>query len=107
MLHLGMGRAQDASAFSPQLQLRPGGSYASEGILARRRWRRGEQSQLLKAEVVLAISLVLYGGGFSLQLHNINSSPQSVYVHAVLGGDGPRWQPLNGADHHALLARRQ
>ncbi len=26
---------------------------------------------------------------FSLQLHNINSSLQSVYVHAVLGGDGP------------------
>jgi hypothetical protein len=63
--------------------------------------------QLPKAEVVLAVSLVLYGDGFSLQLHNINSSFQSVYVHAVLGGDRPRWQPLNGADCHALLAGRQ
>ncbi len=63
--------------------------------------------QIPKVEVVLAISLVLYGGGFSLQLNNINSTLQSVYVHAVLGGDGPRWQPLNGADRHALLARCQ
>jgi hypothetical protein len=38
---------------------------------------------------------------FSSQLHNINSFQQSVYVHAVLGGGGPRWQPLNGADRHA------
>jgi hypothetical protein len=44
---------------------------------------------------------------FSLQLHNINSFLQSVFVFAVLGGGGPRWQPLNGADRHALLARRQ
>jgi hypothetical protein len=44
---------------------------------------------------------------FSLQLHNINSSLQSVYVHAVLGGGGPRCQPLNSADRHALLVRRQ
>jgi hypothetical protein len=55
----------------------------------------------------LAVSLVLYGGAFSLQLNNINSTLQSVYVHAVLGGDGPRWHPLNGADRHALLARCQ
>jgi hypothetical protein len=44
---------------------------------------------------------------FSLQLQHINSSLHSVYVHAVLGGDGPRWQPLNGADRHAILVRRQ
>jgi hypothetical protein len=44
---------------------------------------------------------------FSLQLHNINSSLQSVYIHAVFKGDGPRWQPLNGADRQALLARCQ
>ncbi len=42
-----------------------------------------------------------------MQLHNINSSLQSVPVHAVLGGGWPRWQPLNGADRHALWARRQ
>jgi hypothetical protein len=44
---------------------------------------------------------------FSLQLQNINSSLQSVYVHAVLGGGAPRWHPLNSADRHALLARFQ
>jgi hypothetical protein len=42
-----------------------------------------------------------------MHLHNINSPLQSVLVHAVLGGDGPRWQPLNGAGRHALLTRRQ
>jgi hypothetical protein len=57
--------------------------------------------------VVLTDSLVLYSGSFSLQLHYVNSLQQSVYIHAVLGGDGPRWQPLNGADRHALLARRK
>jgi hypothetical protein len=36
-----------------------------------------------------------------------NSSLQSVIVHAVLGGDGPRWQPLNSAGRHPLLAKRQ
>jgi hypothetical protein len=35
ILRLGMGRAQDATEFSPQLQLHPGAGYASEGILAR------------------------------------------------------------------------
>jgi hypothetical protein len=30
-----------------------------------------------------------------------------VPVHAALGGGWPRWQPLNGADSHALWARRQ
>jgi hypothetical protein len=39
--------------------------------------------------------------------YTTNSLLQSVYVHAVLGGGGPRWQPFNGADHHVLLARRQ
>ncbi len=28
-------------------------------------------------------------------------------VHAALGGGWPRWQPLNGADRHALWARCQ
>ncbi len=28
-------------------------------------------------------------------------------VHAALGGGWPWWQPLNGADCHALWARRQ
>jgi hypothetical protein len=42
---------------------------------------------------------------FSLKLQHINSSLQSVYVQTVPGGDGLRWQPLNGADYHALLAR--
>jgi hypothetical protein len=58
-------------------------------------------------EVVLAASLAQNGAGFSSHLHNINSSLQSVIVHAALGGDGPRWQPLNGAGRHPLLARRQ
>ncbi len=31
----------------------------------------------------------------------------SVSVHAAFGDGGPRWQPLNGADRHALLARCQ
>jgi hypothetical protein len=44
---------------------------------------------------------------YSQQLHNINSPLQSVFVHTVLGGGGPRRQPLNGSDRHALLARRQ
>ncbi len=44
---------------------------------------------------------------YSQQLHNINSLLQSVFVHAVLGGGGPRRQPLNDSDSHALLARRQ
>jgi hypothetical protein len=41
------------------------------------------------------------------QLHNINSSFQSVIFHAVPGGGGPRRWPLNSSDRHALLARRQ
>ncbi len=49
-------------AFSPQLRLHPGGGYAGVG-LARWQQRRGEWSQLPKAEVDLAVSLVLYGGG--------------------------------------------
>ncbi len=69
--------------------------------------RRGEWPQLPQAEVALFASLVQNGVGFSLHLHNINSSLQSVLVHAALGGDGPRWQPLNGTDCHALQARRQ
>jgi hypothetical protein len=44
---------------------------------------------------------------YSQLLHNINSPLKSVFFHAVLGGDGPRRQPLNGSDRHALLARRQ
>jgi hypothetical protein len=44
-----------------------------------------------------------YGGGSSLY----SSLLSSVHVHAALGGDGPRWQPLNVADHHAQLARCQ
>ncbi len=101
----GMGRAQDTTEFSPQLWLCPCAGYASEGILAREQRQRGKQSQLPKVEVILAISPVLYGGTFPLQLHNVNSLLQTVYVYAVLGGGGPRWQPHNGADRHALLAR--
>jgi hypothetical protein len=55
-----MGRAQSAAAFFPQLRLCPSGGYASDGILAR--WQ-SEKSQLPKTEVVLDISLVLYGSG--------------------------------------------
>ncbi len=75
--------------------------------LARWRRRRGELSQLPKAEVVLAASLAQNGAGFSLPLHN-NKQIATISTHAVLGGDGPRWQPLNGAGRHArLMARRQ
>ncbi len=42
-----------------------------------------------------------------MHLHNINRLLQSVPIHAVLGGGWPRWQPLNGADRHALWARCQ
>jgi hypothetical protein len=55
----------ERTAFSPQLRLRPGGGYAGVGP-ARWQQRRGEWSQLPKAEVVLAVSLVLYGGSSSL-----------------------------------------
>ncbi len=75
--------------------------------LARWRQRRGEWPQLPQAEVALVASLAQNGAGFSLHLHNINSSLQSVLVHAALGGGGPRWQPLNGTDRHARQARRQ
>jgi hypothetical protein len=62
LLRLGM-KGLERIAFSPQLQLRPGGGYAGFGP-ARWRQRRGEWSQLPKAEVILAVSLVLCGGGF-------------------------------------------
>jgi hypothetical protein len=57
-----VGGGLEHIAFSPQLRLRPGGGYAGVGP-ARWRQRRGKWSQLPKAEVVLAVSLVLYGGG--------------------------------------------
>ncbi len=79
---------------------------ATPGSLAQWRRRRGEQSYLPQAEVVLITSLAQNSAGFSLLLHN-NSLLQTVIVHAVLGGCGPRWQPLNETDCHALLARRQ
>ncbi len=64
--------------------------------------------QLPKAEVVLAASLAQNGAGFSLPLHNNKQiATISTIVHAALGGDGPRWQPLNGPGRHArLMARR-
>jgi hypothetical protein len=97
-----MGRAQSAIATTPQQRLRP---VAATPVRSLARWR-GESSQLPQAEVVLVASLAQNGAGFSLLLHN-NSLLQTVFVHAALGGDGPRWQPLNGADCHALWARRQ
>ncbi len=42
LLRLGMGRTQDVTAFSPQLQLHPGVGYASGGILAKWRQRQGK-----------------------------------------------------------------
>jgi hypothetical protein len=77
-------------------------------IPVRESWQGGEaisrnfrrrRSSLLPITSCMAVA-------FSLQLHNINSSLQSVYVHAVLGGGGPRCQPLNSADCHALSVRR-
>jgi hypothetical protein len=68
-----MGRAKCDTAFSPQLRLRPGGGFAGDRILARWRQRRGEYSQLPKAEVVLASFSSSTAVAFSLQLHNINS----------------------------------
>ena len=61
MLRLGMGRAQSGIAFSPT-------TVSSRWRLRRCwtgiwRWRRGGWSQLPKAEVVLAVGPVLYGGG--------------------------------------------
>jgi hypothetical protein len=101
-----MGRSQSAIATTPQQRLRPSGGYASEypGTVA------------TAARISAAISagggrpsrqFHQNGAGFSLLLHNINSSLQSVPVHAALGGGGPRWQPLNDTDRHALWARRQ
>ncbi len=55
----------------------------------------------------LVASLAQTGVGYTQCLHNKSPLKNSVHVHAVLGGDGPRWQPLNGSDRHALKARRQ
>jgi hypothetical protein len=90
-----MGWAQSEIAPTPQqLRLRPTGGHAREepGTVATAARR---MLQLPKAEVVLAASLAQNGWLFI-----------SV-VHAAFGGGGPRWQPLNGADRHALLARCQ
>jgi hypothetical protein len=59
---------------------------------ARWRQRRGEWSQLPKAEVVLAVSLVLYGRWLLHRLYTTETDQyiQSVAVHAVLGGGWPR-----------------
>jgi hypothetical protein len=101
-----MGRAQ-AAAFSPQLQLRSGGSYASGES-----WQGGDdgetnshifRSQRSSLPPVSSCTVVAY----PMQLHNINRPLLSVFVHAVLGGGAPRQQPLNGTDRHALQARRQ
>jgi hypothetical protein len=73
--------------------------------LARWRCRRGEPSQLPQAEVVLVASPAQNGVGFSY--FYTTTVILTVFVHAALGDAGPRWQPLNGADRHALWARRQ
>jgi hypothetical protein len=62
LLRLGMGRAQSNIAFFTPT------TVSSRWRLRRCwtgtwRWRRGKWSQLPKGEVVLAIGLVLYGGG--------------------------------------------
>jgi hypothetical protein len=68
LLRLGMGRAQsDIAFFTP--------TTVSSWWQLRRCWtgtwrrRRGEWSQLPKAEVVLAVSLVLYGGGLFISIY--------------------------------------
>jgi hypothetical protein len=68
LLRLGMGRAQsDIAFFTPTTVL-------SRWRL-RRSWtgtwrrRRGECSQLPKAQVVLALGLVLYGGGLFISVY--------------------------------------
>jgi hypothetical protein len=47
-------------------------------------WRK---TQLPEAEIVLVAK----------SHHNIKQSFYIAHIHAVLGGDGPRWQPLNVA----------
>jgi hypothetical protein len=68
LLRLGMGRAQsDIAFFTP--------TTVSSWWRLRRCWtgtwrqRRGEWSQLPKAEVVLAVGLVLYGGGLFISIY--------------------------------------
>ncbi len=67
LLRLGMGRAQSGIAFftpttvSSRWQLRR--CWTGTMATAARRW-----SQLPKAEVVLAVGLVLYGGGLFISL---------------------------------------
>jgi hypothetical protein len=83
---------------------RPSGGYAREPGAVATVTRR--IIVFPQAEVVLIASLTQNGAGFSLLLHN-NSLLQTVIVHAVLGGCGPRRQPLNETDRHATWARRQ
>jgi hypothetical protein len=99
-----MGRAQSAIATTPQQRLRPSGGYASEepGTAARRMVATSEGGGRPRRQ-----SRPERRWFFQRRLHNINSSLQSVLVHAVLGGGWPRWQPLNGTDSHALWARCQ
>ncbi len=57
--------------------------------------------------VPVAATPAWQGGDGDEENNRINSLLQTVIVHAVLGGCGPRWQPLNETDRHAIWARRQ
>ncbi len=86
----GYGESPERNSIFPQLRFLPDDGCAGVGP-ARWRRRRGEWSQLPKTEVVLAVGLVLYGGGFFISLYTTkNSLIQSVAVHAVLGSGAPR-----------------
>jgi hypothetical protein len=91
-----MGWAQSDIASTPQqLRLRPSGGYASVGA-----WHCGdggkENSRNFRRRRSSEPPVSPRTAGFL-----------SVSVHAAFGGGGPRRQPLNGADRHALLARCQ
>jgi hypothetical protein len=59
-----------------------------------RRWQ-GEWSQLPKEEVVLVTSLVIWLWLFPCSYTTVRYI--LIYGHAVLGGGGPTWPPLNNA----------
>jgi hypothetical protein len=62
------------------------------------------EPQLPAKEVIHVASLVIRRW-FYFTLHS--SLLSSVHIHAVLGGGGPKWQPLNVAGRHALFTRHQ
>jgi hypothetical protein len=102
LLRLGMGGPTALQHFHPNYGFVP---VAATPVLDQAWWRqrRCEWSQLPKAEVVLAVSLVLYGSGF---FSAVTQHKQSASI-SIRSCCPWRWWAQVTASIDALLTRRQ